>query len=83
MRRRRKREAREFEEQDLATLDVAKLRVLLPETAPFPIERHVFPRLRAMSAARQQRRPQEDREVDVAREELRRLRGGGPRLPAR
>ncbi len=32
-----------------ATLDVEKLRALLPETAPFPIERHVFPRLRAMN----------------------------------
>ena len=31
------------------TLDVEELRALLPETKPFAIERHVFPRLRAMN----------------------------------
>ncbi|HSO33122.1 MAG TPA: acyclic terpene utilization AtuA family protein [Labilithrix sp.] len=31
------------------TLDVAKLRALLPETAPFPVERHLLPRLWAMN----------------------------------
>jgi hypothetical protein len=31
------------------TLDVDKFRALLPETAPFPVERHLLPRLRAMN----------------------------------
>ncbi len=31
------------------TLDVERLRALLPETAAFPVERHVLPRLRAMN----------------------------------